>query len=164
MLAAMGVLSLAFAVFGWGIQYKLSLYNLPGSAPTSMPVAKLLSQKERPVYSTNVQVVRPPSPQPLTTTLFPVLFFAAIVLSSRLRTYVRMQSVPRWDLRRQNHRQDSASTNGAASFVLRHDPPSPRLIAIFPSGGPSNRLIAPTSLNAGYILSQISVTLISPFP
>ena len=38
---------LAFAVFSWGVQYKLSLYN----ADAHMSEAKLLSQKERPTTS-----------------------------------------------------------------------------------------------------------------
>lgn len=41
------VFALAFAVFGWGLHAKLSLYHAP--APTaSTSVAKLLSERERP--------------------------------------------------------------------------------------------------------------------
>jgi hypothetical protein len=40
-------LPLALAVFSWGLQYKLSLYDPPHAISHSMPHAKLLSSKER---------------------------------------------------------------------------------------------------------------------
>ncbi|QNI35683.1 hypothetical protein [Edaphobacter albus] len=52
-LMTLGMLFLAAAVFSWGSQYKLSLYNLPAKASAPMAAAKLLSQKERPT-SVNV--------------------------------------------------------------------------------------------------------------
>ena len=39
---------LSMAVFGWGLQYKLSLYKGKDSISHLAPEAKLLSQKERP--------------------------------------------------------------------------------------------------------------------
>lgn len=45
---------LSFAVFLWGIQYKLSLYHSE-VAQRIVPVAKLLSQKERPSFSTQLE-------------------------------------------------------------------------------------------------------------
>jgi len=44
---ALGILTLAFAIFGWGVQYKLSLYDVPAGHTISVPQAKLLSPKER---------------------------------------------------------------------------------------------------------------------
>ena len=44
------IVTLALAVSSWGLQYKLSLYHAAG-VRHSMPAAKLLSQKERPVAS-----------------------------------------------------------------------------------------------------------------
>ena len=44
-------LLLAFAVCGWGLHYKLSLYHPPANHAHG-PDAKLLSQKERPVAAT----------------------------------------------------------------------------------------------------------------
>jgi hypothetical protein len=41
------VFTLAFAVFGWGLHSKLSLYHVP-TRPPSASVAKLLSERERP--------------------------------------------------------------------------------------------------------------------
>ncbi len=43
----MTVILVAFAVFSWGVQYKLSLYNFPVKTIAATPQAKLLSQKER---------------------------------------------------------------------------------------------------------------------
>jgi hypothetical protein len=43
-----GLLMLCMAVFGWGLQYKLSLYQAKESKSHLAPAAKLLSQKERP--------------------------------------------------------------------------------------------------------------------
>ena len=40
------ILLLALAVFGWGLHSKLSLYHLRASETT--PIAKLLSERERP--------------------------------------------------------------------------------------------------------------------
>jgi hypothetical protein len=48
-LLPIGLLMLCMAVFGWGLQYKLSLYQGKDSISHVAPVAKLLSQKERPV-------------------------------------------------------------------------------------------------------------------
>ena len=47
-LLPIGLLMLSMAVFGWGLQYKLSLYQGKDSISHLAPVAKLLSQKERP--------------------------------------------------------------------------------------------------------------------
>ena len=38
---------LAFCVFTWGLQYKLSLYDAPHSISHQMPAAKLLSRDEQ---------------------------------------------------------------------------------------------------------------------
>jgi hypothetical protein len=73
---------LALAVFGWGIKYKISLYDPPGSVSTHMSQAKLLSQKERPVSSGNLDPVRPPLLQPQTSIAYPMFLIAAVVLGS----------------------------------------------------------------------------------
>jgi hypothetical protein len=41
------LLGLAFSVFAWGLQYKLSLYDAPHSTSHLMPEAKLLSRNEQ---------------------------------------------------------------------------------------------------------------------
>ena len=49
---------LAFAVCFWGLQYKLSLYHARVAHP-AVPVAKLLSQKERPLANRLLERVAP---------------------------------------------------------------------------------------------------------
>jgi hypothetical protein len=78
----MGVFFLALAVFGWGVKYKISLYDPPGSASTHMSQAKLLSQKERPVSSANLDPVRPPLLQQQSSIAYPTFLIAAVVLGS----------------------------------------------------------------------------------
>ena len=78
---------LSMAVFGWGLQYKLSLYKGKTSITHLAPEAKLLSQKERPMASQApiAHSTEPPSfpqtPALLSMTLFvalaPALFRAA---------------------------------------------------------------------------------------
>jgi hypothetical protein len=41
------ILLLALAVFGWGLHSKLSLYHIRAGASEAVPIAKLLSQRER---------------------------------------------------------------------------------------------------------------------
>ncbi|HEX6496319.1 MAG TPA: hypothetical protein VF018_12590 [Acidobacteriaceae bacterium] len=42
------ILLLALAVFGWGLHSKLSLYHVRAHASETAPIAKLLSERERP--------------------------------------------------------------------------------------------------------------------
>ncbi len=73
-LLPLGLLMLSMAVFGWGLQYKLSLYQSKHSIAHCAPEAKLLSQKERPA------TVQPPDP--LTRLpLLPLVFLAALGLT-----------------------------------------------------------------------------------
>ncbi len=60
-LLSFGLLTLSMAVFGWGLQYKLSLYQAKSSVAHLTPEAKLLSQKERPMVG-QVQSTRPVEP------------------------------------------------------------------------------------------------------
>ncbi len=71
-LLPMGLLMLALAVFGWGLQYKLSLYQSKDSVSHLAPAAKLLSQKERPVASQSVNV------HPHWVPVWPLLFFVLL--------------------------------------------------------------------------------------
>jgi hypothetical protein len=43
------IVMLVIAVFSWGVQYKVSLYDIPAKKSGAVPQAKLLSQKERPL-------------------------------------------------------------------------------------------------------------------
>ena len=60
------VVLLAFAVFSWGIRYKLSLYN----PATHMSAAKLLSQRERPATFEAAKLAADPVVHPEPITLF----------------------------------------------------------------------------------------------
>jgi hypothetical protein len=42
------ILLLALAVFGWGLHSKLSLYHIRARTSETAPIAKLLSERERP--------------------------------------------------------------------------------------------------------------------
>jgi hypothetical protein len=76
----MGIVFLALAVFGWGIKYKISLYDPPGSLSTYMSHAKLLSQKERPVSSNNLDLVRPSLLEAPSSISYPSFSVASIML------------------------------------------------------------------------------------
>ena len=90
-LAVMGVFLLAAAVFGWGLQYKISLYSAPGSPLASTPHAKLLSQKERPAVLQADDLGRPAPLQAQASALLSSLLFCALVmgLASGLRFTTR---------------------------------------------------------------------------
>lgn len=60
------IVLLAFAVFSWGVRYKLSLYN--PSAHVS--AAKLLSQRERPATVEAARLAADPLPELAPVTLF----------------------------------------------------------------------------------------------
>ena len=61
-LLPLGLLMLSLAVFGWGLQYKLSLYQNKNSITHQAPVAKLLSQKERPATAQLLNARSPEAP------------------------------------------------------------------------------------------------------
>lgn len=42
------IVMLVLALFSWGVEYKISLYDIPAEKSVGVPQAKLLSQKERP--------------------------------------------------------------------------------------------------------------------
>jgi len=95
-----GIIFLVFALFGWGMQYKRSLYDSPGSVSTHMPHAKLLSQKERPVLANDVASVCPAFPQP-ESSIFPTFLIAAILLGSYVAISRRVLTVAADDDSRQ---------------------------------------------------------------
>jgi hypothetical protein len=93
-LLALGLLVLSAAVFGWGLQYKLSLYKVKDSISHQIPEAKLLSQKERTTADQAVSVRPSPLPGFL---LFPVLMIAAMAsgLFQAAARYARTGSLER---------------------------------------------------------------------
>ena len=73
------MLLLAFAVFSWGVQYKLSLYDPPAKASAHMAEAKLLSNKERPSLSNATELAVASVAQPILTVVFAYLIGAMFV-------------------------------------------------------------------------------------
>ena len=57
-LGTQAFLGLAFCVFAWGLQYKLSLYDPPQTASHQIPKAKLLSRDEQSSTAKSPLVVR----------------------------------------------------------------------------------------------------------
>jgi hypothetical protein len=75
------IVMLAFAVFSWGVQYKLSLYN----SEAHMSEAKLLSQKERPTTSEATELAADPLANPMPVPLFTFAFGAMLVALCSLK-------------------------------------------------------------------------------
>ena len=71
------VFVLALAVFGWGLHSKLSLYRVTAPTHSHAPIAKLLSQRERP-HDGLEQVAFSPAD------LHRVVFAASVLLLPRL--------------------------------------------------------------------------------
>jgi len=57
-LGTQAFLGLAFCVFAWGLQYKLSLYDPPQTASNRIPRAKLLSRDEQSSTANSPLVIR----------------------------------------------------------------------------------------------------------
>ncbi len=88
---------LGFCVFGWGLRYKLSLYDPPHSVNRHMPEAKLLSGKERAalVAVDLRQMANTKPPLVLATTAFAFLLALAVMPSIDQRLYLRVFADPR---------------------------------------------------------------------
>ena len=115
-----GVLVLAFAVFGWGVQYKRSLYDPPDSVSTRIPHAKLLSPKERPVSSVNLGSVLPASPKS-ELAILPIFLIYVIVFGSLF-----VMSSRSWDMPKGI---DSSKQRRANSNYFSFRPPPVLLLA-----------------------------------
>jgi hypothetical protein len=98
---ALGIVLLAFALFGWGVKYKLSLYDPPGSLSTRIPQAKLLSQKERPALFGDTDSFHPVPPQPNSSVLFPAFLIASVLLGSSVEVSFRIGIIPDDDMGQQ---------------------------------------------------------------
>jgi hypothetical protein len=99
-LRAAGILIVALAVFGWGLHYKLSLYDLPGNHSAAVPHAKLLSQKERPAASTAAGSIRLESRRQPSSIFYARVVLAAIVTALPIAAWRRLWTRPTvWDAR-----------------------------------------------------------------
>jgi hypothetical protein len=112
------VLFLAFMVLGWGTGYKMSLYHQQGSPSSSIPVAKLLSQKERPSTTQAAEGILPqrPNHQP---SVYYVAIIASLMFGLGLSVSVWMRESAMYDTRSQR----SAHSN---FFFFRPPPALPR--------------------------------------
>jgi hypothetical protein len=90
-LLPLGFLMLSLAVFGWGLQYKLSLYQSKDSITHQAPVAKLLSQKERPATA---QTLGGRFPEVPAFTAFVFVAMASLLRLAATR-YLRTGSIER---------------------------------------------------------------------
>lgn len=69
-------LGLAFCVFSWGLQYKLSLYDPPHAVSREIPQAKLLSKDEQSLTTANPLAESPSPSHEIVQTVFYSLFAA----------------------------------------------------------------------------------------
>lgn len=101
-LTAMGVLLLACAVFGWGLEYKMSLYAPMSTQTTSIPEAKLLSEKERPASDRSATSIRSVSTKLQASIQFSLFLITLLAMELHLKAalWMRITRVPD-DLRQQ---------------------------------------------------------------
>ncbi len=84
LLTPIGILLLAFAVFGWGVQYKLSLYDLAPTVSPSIPQAKLLSKNQWAPSPHDAHALDlEPSSQPSTERFFLLGIFFMVALGTQ---------------------------------------------------------------------------------
>lgn len=82
----LALLGLAFCVFTWGLQYKLSLYDPPQAVSHQIPKAKLLSRDERSGTAESPLVVRSKTSSRVIYTASAAVFFIllpALSISNR---------------------------------------------------------------------------------
>src|ERR1035437_7135880 len=81
---SLAFLGLAFCVFAWGLQYKLSLYDPPQTASHQIPKAKLLSRDEQSSTAERPLVVRTKTSTSVIYTAPPAFFFILFLAISLL--------------------------------------------------------------------------------
>lgn len=111
---AMFILALAVAVFAWGLHSKLSLYRTAAPTATHAPIAKLLSNRERPA-DTVVQIERATAPV-LAVAVASFTFFAGYLLAGE----PRRQSL--WISRRTQNPRRRAIPPAARRIFFRPPP------------------------------------------
>ncbi len=106
---AMAPVVLAAFVLLWGIQYKCSLYQVPSQTPHTVPMAKLLSERERPAANRTADQIRT---RPSLAAFFAVWLFKVgrirrchdglrhrPLLSPRIFDGLRISSLPHFSFR-----------------------------------------------------------------
>jgi len=82
------VFLLIFGIFSWGLEYKLSLYQVERTQEPTIPAAKLLSQKERPKTQKNLSGIFDDTQQKVlaTSSMLPIMlcvvFFCRLFLQT----------------------------------------------------------------------------------
>lgn len=110
----MFILALAVAVFAWGLRSKLSLYREAVPTAAHAPVAKLLSNRERPA-DTVVQIER---------AITPVLavVFASYTLFAGLLLLGEPERQSLWTIHRTQNPQRRANPPAARQIFFRPPP------------------------------------------
>ncbi len=83
-MGALAFIGLAFCIFTWGLQYKLSLYDPPQAASHHIPKAKLLSKNEQSRSTESPLVVRSRTSTRVIYTVPTVVFFILLLTVSAL--------------------------------------------------------------------------------
>jgi hypothetical protein len=96
---SLAVLFLAFTVLGWGTAYKASLYHSDNSP--SIPIAKLLSQKERPSTTKVVERLLPEFPNHQPSIYYSTIIIVALMFGFQLTFSGSMLEVGLDDSRKQ---------------------------------------------------------------
>ena len=89
------VMLMGFAVFGWGLHYKLSLYEAPTASSAREPAAKLLSNQERASVQANSSLDAPTAPHRLALIFAAVLFLMCSPACNLLQTMNRPRAFSR---------------------------------------------------------------------
>jgi hypothetical protein len=100
-LATVACVALAFCLFAWGLQYKLSLYDPPQAASHHAPTAKLLSKNEQSGSTESPLLVRTRTSTNVIYTV-PTLggFMVIKLFPSPLSTRWEQRAANLWHLRR----------------------------------------------------------------
>ena len=107
-MSALAFIGLAFCVFSWGLQSKLSLYDPPNAASHRIPMAKLLSRNEQFSPAESPIVIRTRTSTKIvytaSTAVFLMLFLIATILSGPLSGQREQRASRLWHLRRAHFR------------------------------------------------------------
>jgi len=103
-MGTLACVALAFCLFAWGLQYKLSLYDPPQAASHHVPKAKLLSKNEQSSSTGSPLVVRTKTSTKVIYTIPAVVVFILLLVLSVSNPPISGQREQRasrlWHLRR----------------------------------------------------------------
>jgi len=103
LLGILASLGLAFCVFAWGLQYKLSLYDSPQTASHKISQAKLLSKNEQSGITENPQAVQVKSStlvnHSVPTAVFLLLLLAPAIFNQKASRQRTEHTSHSWHLR-----------------------------------------------------------------